>query len=85
MTGDGPTRPRSGVQRFFSAFVSARTFAAMEAESRSWILRCPDCGHERSIWDMGGIRYKAAGKPRKLMRCPSCGKATWHTTTRRTT
>lgn len=49
----------------------------MEAESRSWIVRC-ECGHARSIWDLGGIRWKAAGNPRKYMLCPSCGKPSWH-------
>ena len=55
--------------------------AAMEAESREWRVRCV-CGHDRSIWDLGGIRYKAAGNPRKLMKCPACGKRCWHTVSR---
>jgi endogenous inhibitor of DNA gyrase (YacG/DUF329 family) len=50
----------------------------MEAESRAWMARCPDCGTERSVWDMGGIRWKAAGKPRRLLKCPKCQRATWH-------
>jgi len=50
----------------------------MEAESRAWMVRCP-CGFERSVWDMGGIRWKAAGKPRQYMLCQSCGKLSWHT------
>ena len=29
----------------------------------------------RSVWDTGGIRYKAAGTSRRYMRCPSCGQA----------
>jgi hypothetical protein len=44
---------------------------AMEAESRSWVARCP-CGAETSVWQMGGIRYGAAGNPRRLLRCGSC-------------
>jgi hypothetical protein len=51
----------SFMQRFIRIFVSEATFAAMEAESKQWKVNCPACGHERSIWDMGGIRYKAAG------------------------
>ena len=31
------------------------------AESRAWIARCESCGGERSIWDLGGIRWKASG------------------------
>lgn len=54
----------------------------MEAHSRTWMLRCP-CGHERSVWDIGGIRWKAVGNSKNLLRCPSCGKLTWHTMYRR--
>ena len=50
----------------------------MEAESRAWMVSCPHCGFERSVWDMGGIRYKAAGTSRNSMRCPSCGKRGWN-------
>ena len=48
-----------------------------ERESKKWIARCK-CGHERSIWDLGGVRYKACGNPRRLMKCPSCKKMSWH-------
>ena len=43
----------------------------MENESRAWIMTCSQ-GHEQSIWDAGGIRYKAAGKPVKVAWCPAC-------------
>lgn len=65
-------------QRIARAFNSAGTFAAMEAHSRAWRAKCPECGFERSIWELGGIRYKATGKPRTLMRCPRCGARGWH-------
>lgn len=71
-------RGMSRTQRFFTRFAGAETAAAMEAHSRAWLVQCPDCGSERSIWEMGGIRYKAAGNPRMLMRCPKCGKRGWH-------
>lgn len=74
MARQGPSR----TQRFFIRFAGAETAAAMEAHSRAWMVQCPDCGFERSIWDLGGIRYKAAGNPRMLVRCPNCGKAGWH-------
>jgi hypothetical protein len=48
----------------------------MEAESRQRMIRCP-CGFERSIWEAGGIRWKAAGRKRCYLRCPSCGKSHW--------
>jgi transposase-like protein len=73
----------SAIQGLFSAFLSKAAAADMEAESRSWRVRCPSCGLERSIWEMGGIRWKAAGNPRRRVRCPQCGKSGWHTVYRR--
>jgi ribosomal protein S27E len=71
-------RKMSRTQRFFTRFAGAETAAAMEAHSRAWLVRCPNCGHERSIWELGGIRYKAAGNPRLRLTCPNCGQAGWH-------
>jgi phage terminase large subunit GpA-like protein len=56
---------------------------ALEADSRRWLIVCPSCGHERSVWDIGGIRYKAAGNPRWYMRCPQCGQRSWHKVVKR--
>jgi hypothetical protein len=49
----------------------------IEAESRSWFARCR-CGCERSIWDLGGIRYKGKGEPRRFLHCPECDQNGWH-------
>ncbi|MFO0976435.1 MAG: serine/threonine-protein kinase [Planctomycetaceae bacterium] len=54
----------------------------IEAESRSWHARCR-CGCERSIWDLGGIRYKAAGEPLRFLFCPGCGQRGWHRVVRK--
>lgn len=51
---------------------------AMEAESRAWMVQCPHCGAERSVWDTGWIRYRAAGTSRRYMRCFACDKRGWH-------
>lgn len=69
----------SRTQRLFTSMVDARTAAAMEAHSRAWLVECPGCGFSRSIWDLGGIRYKASGKPSTRLRCSRCGEAGWHT------
>ncbi|MGH7163054.1 MAG: hypothetical protein ACREID_06195 [Planctomycetota bacterium] len=61
------------LQRFFSRVLPRRWAASMEAESRTWVMRCR-CGHETSIWEMGGIRWKAAGTPLTLGRCAACGR-----------
>jgi hypothetical protein len=65
------------IQRFFLACCPKAWRPKMIADSQSWHVVCP-CGQARSIWDIGGIRCCAAGNPRKLMRCPKCGRATWH-------
>lgn len=50
----------------------------MEAESRRWMLQCP-CGSEISFWEIGGIRYGAYSKGKKMLRrCRQCGKLKWH-------
>jgi hypothetical protein len=73
----------SGVQRFLRAVLPARLADDMEAESRAWIVRCEDCGEQRSVWELGGVRWKAKGTPRVLRRCPTCRDRTWHTVSRR--
>jgi hypothetical protein len=67
----------SWVQSFFKAVLPRNWAESMEAESRAWKMRCP-CGFERSVWDVGGIRWKAAGNPTRLLRCRQCGQRTWH-------
>lgn len=55
----------------------------MEAESRNWILRCKECGLERSVWELGDVRWKAVGSPSRYRHCPRCDRATWHVLYRR--
>lgn len=68
----------SSIQKFFAAIFPARWAKSMEAHSRSWMMRC-ECGYEKSIWDMGGIRWKARGNPRSYRKCQECGNRSWHT------
>ena len=72
----------SFTQKFFMAVLPRSWAEDMQAESQQWMLRCT-CGNERSMWEAGGIRWKAAGSPRRLMRCPQCGQRTWHTLNRK--
>jgi hypothetical protein len=61
-----------------------RSAADMEQESREWMLICPKCGHERSYWDIGGIRYKAYSRGKRVgLRCPNCDKLRMHKVERR--
>ncbi len=67
------------IQRLILKLMPASKRQAIEAESRAWILKCDICGSERSVWDMGGIRWKASGSPRERVKCVTCGKVQWHT------
>lgn len=69
--------------RFLRLVLPAKAFAAVKAGTKEWLVVCP-CGHRRDIWDCGGIRYKAAGEPLRLLRCPSCGRMTMHRVRRKT-
>jgi DNA-directed RNA polymerase subunit RPC12/RpoP len=73
----------SRIQQLFTRFVPRSWAASMEEESRAWMVRCPHCGYERSVWDLGGIRWKASGKKRIWARCPHCGQRGWHVVYRR--
>ena len=68
----------STLQKFVVLLLPKKWAESMEAESRAWIARC-SCGFERSFWDTGGIRWKAAGNERRILFCPYCGKSCWHT------
>ena len=75
------TGDRSGTQRLFQRL--APWWAdAMEAESREWVSDCV-CGRTFSVWDVGGIRFKAKGSPKQRLRCPDCGVAELRVLTRR--
>ena len=66
------------MQKLFVALLPGKWAESMEAESRAWMARCP-CGFERSVWEAGGIRWKAVGKERCYASCPHCGKSHSHT------
>jgi hypothetical protein len=36
----------------------------------------------QSVWELGGIRCKAAGQPRWFRKCQQCGQRSWHTISR---
>jgi len=69
----------SVVQRLIASMAPRAWARSMEQESRAWKVRCGQCSFERSVWEWGGIRWKAAGKPRRRLTCPQCGKTGWHT------
>ena len=51
----------------------------IERQSREWFVVCPNCGFERTYWDIGGVRYKARSRGKRIgLRCPSCRKRAMH-------
>jgi len=70
----------SRMQRLITSLVPKSWAESMEADSRLWMVPCPNCKFEQSIWDIGGIRWKATGnsKTLTLRRCPNCGERGWH-------
>jgi hypothetical protein len=76
MTGDGARM--SFIQRLVTGFVSRASADAMRASSLDWMIRCSGCGFERSVWESGGIRYKASGRPRGYRRCARCRRREIH-------
>ena len=63
----------SRVQKIIKFFTAASLFEKMMEDSKRYRFTCK-CGKESSIWEIGGIRYKAAGKPATGIKCPQCGK-----------
>ncbi len=63
----------STIQKLYKFFLSANSFNKARSESQEWYFKC-DCGNEFSMWDIGGIRYKAKGNPIKVVKCTRCHK-----------
>ena len=63
----------STTQKIVKFFSSPSKFEKIMYESKLYRFDC-DCGQTASIWDIGGIRYKAYGKPTTMVKCPHCKK-----------
>ncbi len=69
----------SAFQSFLMKILPSSWAESCERESRRWMVKCP-CGYEESVWDHGGVRWKATGQPRRKLNCPACGERTWQVT-----
>lgn len=65
------------MQNFLRRILPQTWFAAIERETKQWEVACP-CGERRSLWEMGGVRYKARGNPKRRLHCLACNEMTWH-------
>lgn len=57
---------------------------AIEAESKQWRIHCGHCPCSHSVWELGGIRFMAAGRPRVYRKCPKCQRWSWHLVSKET-
>jgi hypothetical protein len=64
------------VQRLVMAIAPKSWGRAIREESERWLLRCPECRQARSVWEAGGIRFKALSVRRQVWAyCPQCGRS----------
>ena len=49
---------------------------AIKKESKQWKFKCEHCNIKSSIWEAGGIRYKATAETTMTIKCPKCKKKT---------
>jgi len=85
----GSTPERRGFAGFVMRVlgrVSPEHAVAAERESSEWFLICPGCGHARTYAEIGGVRYGASSRGKRVrLRCPVCGRGRWHRVERRRT
>jgi hypothetical protein len=62
----------STAQKLVKFFSSKKKFEKIKQASLQWGFTCSTCNERSSIWEIGGIRYKAKGTPRTRIRCPKC-------------
>ncbi|WP_230256446.1 hypothetical protein [Rhodopirellula halodulae] len=49
-------------------------FVRVRASSQRWMIHCPQCHREQSVWDVGGIRFGAASVGKRIAaHCETCG------------
>lgn len=61
------------IQRFFMAILPKSWGESMKYDSEHWQCRCTTCGTTRTIWEIGGIRWKAYSRGKiSLIYCPTC-------------
>jgi hypothetical protein len=67
----------TAIPRFLKAVFPNLWAEDMERESRAWMMRCSVCNAEKSVWDNGGVRWKASGSSKMKVKCDRCGQNTW--------
>jgi len=64
-------------QKLLATILPKRAFEAIQKGTQKWCITC-QCGHERDLWEAGGIRYGALGNKYGFKFCNSCSKFRRH-------
>ena len=56
------------------AILPASWGKAAIVSSKEWRVDFAGCPHHSTIWDIGGLKWKARGAFTTVARCPTCGK-----------
>lgn len=61
------------IQQVFMFILPTSWAQSMKESSEAWKIECCECGHSRSVWETGGIRWKAgSSEKRTLVYCSQC-------------
>ncbi|PHQ34138.1 hypothetical protein CEE69_17515 [Rhodopirellula bahusiensis] len=67
----------SKIQQMAESILPAAWFVRVRDSSKRWMIRCPQCNREQSVWDVGGIRCGAASVGKRIQaHCEYCGRVT---------
>ena len=66
--------PEMALRDLILRLLPTRWGAAAVASSREWRVEFSGCPHHSTIWDIGGLRWKARGAFTTVAWCPTCGK-----------
>ena len=61
-------------QKIVSFILPNAWFDRIRESSEKWMIQCPKCQSERSVWSTGGIRFGAASCGKRIAaQCKNCG------------
>ena len=65
------------IQKILTMVLPSATVERMKEETNQWRVRCTACGHSKSLWETGGVRYRKrsplGGVSATIVRCSQCG------------
>ncbi|GAA5504564.1 hypothetical protein Rcae01_00003 [Novipirellula caenicola] len=62
-------------QKIAQALLPTAWFDAIRVSSERWMIQCPHCQTERSVWSVGGLRWGAISYGKRVAaHCSKCDK-----------